>query len=160
MVLDVSSCSVVSRLNCPGYNISTRTTAFFYCCLRIRCCRNMFTASLHRNGCTRYIAPSLRLFVTNGLQAYCHFVFSEGCASDISDRSHLSPCGSVYRVFTLQLLLLPFHRVPVGPGVSQSPRFSDRCGQKFREWSMLLHLRLLLRCKWSLLLFRRWPTPS
>jgi hypothetical protein len=34
------------------------------------------------------------------------------------------------------------HRVPVGPGVSASS--SDRCGQNFREWSMLLLMLLLL----------------
>jgi hypothetical protein len=49
----------------------------------------------HSNGCTRYIAPSLRLFVPNGLQAY-HYVFSQGCACDFCDRSHLPSVGSVF----------------------------------------------------------------
>jgi hypothetical protein len=48
------------------------------------------------------------------------------------------------------------HRVPVGPGLSPSTS-SGWCGQKFREWSTLLHLRLLL-CVKSILSFLRGPT--
>jgi hypothetical protein len=47
------------------------------------------------------------------------------------------------------------HRVPVGPGLSLS---SCWCGRKFREWSVLSYLWLLL-CEPSLLSFRRGPTP-
>jgi hypothetical protein len=45
--------------------------------------------SLHSNSSTRYIAPSFRLFVPNGLQAYHHFFFSKGCASDVCVCYHL-----------------------------------------------------------------------
>jgi hypothetical protein len=37
-------------------------------------------------------------FVTNSLQAYRHFFFSEGYACDVFDRSHLPPRGSVFTV--------------------------------------------------------------
>jgi hypothetical protein len=40
----------------------------------------LFTELLLRNGSMCHIAPSLRLFVPNSLQAYRHFFFSEGCA--------------------------------------------------------------------------------
>jgi hypothetical protein len=43
---------------------------------------------LPSNGSICHIASSLKLFVPNILQAY-HHIFSEGCACDISDRSHL-----------------------------------------------------------------------
>jgi hypothetical protein len=64
-------------------------------CLPSRCLETALvyllnSRSLHSNGSTRYIAPSLRLFVSNGLQAYRHF-FSEGCAW-----SHLPPCSSFF----------------------------------------------------------------
>jgi hypothetical protein len=51
----------------------------------------VFFKSLPSNGLTRYISPSLRLLVPNSLQAYRNFFFSEGCACDVSARSHLSP---------------------------------------------------------------------
>jgi hypothetical protein len=51
------------------------------------------------------------------------------------------------------------HRVTVGPGVSPSSCFCDRWGQKFPEWSMLLHPVFLISCCRSLLSFRREPTP-
>jgi hypothetical protein len=41
------------------------------------------------NGPTCYTASSLRLFVLNSLQAYCHLFFSEGCTVDVFDRSRL-----------------------------------------------------------------------
>jgi hypothetical protein len=65
--------------------------------------------SSHSNGSTQYIAPSLRPFVPNGLQAYRHFFFSEGCACDVCAWSHLPPHCSVCTMFTRQLLplLLP-----------------------------------------------------
>jgi hypothetical protein len=46
-------------------------------------CSSGFQASCH-------IAPSLRLFIPNGLQVYCHF-FSEAC-----DWSHLPSCGLAF----------------------------------------------------------------
>jgi hypothetical protein len=56
--------------------------------------------SLHSNGYTCYTAPSLRLFIP--------IFFSKGCACDVCAWSHLPPRGSVFMVFTLQLLpLLP-----------------------------------------------------
>jgi hypothetical protein len=39
--------------NCPGYNISARTTQktpFFYCCGRVRCCGIVFIEPLPTNG--------------------------------------------------------------------------------------------------------------
>jgi hypothetical protein len=54
--------------------------------------RSLFTQSLLSSGSLHHIAPSLRLFVPNSLQAYRHFFFSEGCAW-----SHNPPHGSVFR---------------------------------------------------------------
>jgi hypothetical protein len=61
---------------------------------------------------TRQVIESSSIFLLpsfpNGLQAYCHFFFHEGCAFDVCDQSHLPPHGSVCMVFTLQLVpLLP-----------------------------------------------------
>jgi hypothetical protein len=66
----------------------------------------MFTEPSLIKGFIRHIAPSLRLFVSNNLQAYLHFFYSAGCACDVCDHSHLPPRGSVFTVFTLQLLPL------------------------------------------------------
>jgi hypothetical protein len=64
-----------------------------------------FTESLVSNGSTHHIAPFLRLFIPNGLQAYHHFFSSEGCACDVHDQSRLPPPpGFVFTMFTLQLL--------------------------------------------------------
>jgi hypothetical protein len=72
------------------------------CCPETALVYSAILRSLHSNGCTRYIVPSLRLFVTNGLED------SKGCACDICDRSHLPPHGSVKTVLTLQLFpMLP-----------------------------------------------------
>jgi hypothetical protein len=49
-------------------------------------------------------------------------------------------------------------RVPVDPGVSPSSS-SSWCGQKFWEWSKILHFRLLF-CVPLLLLFRRSTPPQ
>jgi hypothetical protein len=82
-------------------------------CLPIRCLKTgckipLFIRLMLSNSCIFYIAPSLWLFVPNGLRAYHHFFLSKGCTSDVRDRSHLPPHGSVFMMFTLQqLLLLP-----------------------------------------------------
>jgi hypothetical protein len=47
--------------------------------------------SLPSNGSIHYNAPSLRLFTPNSLLVYHPFFFSEGCACDICDWSHVSP---------------------------------------------------------------------
>jgi hypothetical protein len=97
---------------------TTQKTQLFYCCspttalLRICCLVKgtclpssypetallylLISWLLHSNGSTCYIAPFLRLFILNGLEAYHHFFFSKGCAW-----AHLLPCGSVFIVFTL-----------------------------------------------------------
>jgi hypothetical protein len=50
-------------------------------------CRCLIVSwSLPSNGSTCHIAPTLRLFVPNSLQAYRHFFFSEGCPCDVCDR--------------------------------------------------------------------------
>jgi hypothetical protein len=49
-------------------------------------------------------------------------------------------------------------KVRANPGVSPSSCFSDRWGQNYLEWPVLLHLRLLL-CVQSLLSFQRSSTP-
>jgi hypothetical protein len=88
-------------------------------------------------------------------------------ATSVLDFTFL-PVAQFARGFTFQLLPLLLlkpalperfpHRVPVGPDLSPSSCFSHRWGPKLREWSMLLHLRLLLRCKRQLS-FRRRPIP-
>jgi hypothetical protein len=73
--------------------------------LRIFLYGNVFINPLPSNGCTCNIAPSLRLFVPNSLQAYRHFFYSEGCACNVCVRSHLpSRCSLFYAVTTLQQL--------------------------------------------------------
>jgi hypothetical protein len=62
----------------------------------------MFTESLPSNEYTRHIAPFLRLFVPNGLQAYRHFFFSGGCTCDICDRSRLLLVARLFEVFAVQ----------------------------------------------------------
>jgi hypothetical protein len=85
---------------------STCTLNNFQWCAEVYFSYPPISQSLHSNGCTCYTAPSLRFFVPNGLQAYRHFFFSEGCVCDVCDRSHLPPRGSVFTAITLQLLPL------------------------------------------------------
>jgi hypothetical protein len=47
----------------------------FYICLSHGLCP---PAGLHAT-----VPPTLRLFVSNSLQPYCHFIFSEGCACNV-----------------------------------------------------------------------------
>jgi hypothetical protein len=142
------------------------------------CRRNMFAKQLPSNGrlfwlrysgfqASCHIASPLSLFIPNVLQAYHHFFFSEGCACNVCDRSHLPSCGSVFLRCLLShcSLLKATHlervpdRVPVDPGVSPSSCFSSRWwGQNSLEWPVLLHFQLLL-CVQSLLLFRTAPIP-
>jgi hypothetical protein len=58
---------------------------FTSCCLAMAGCRD------HKScfECTCHIAPSLRLLVPSSLQAYRHFLFSQGCARDVCDQPHL-----------------------------------------------------------------------
>jgi hypothetical protein len=66
--------------------------------------RKPFTKPLPSNVRLQYsslqascqIAPSLRLFVVNGLQAYHHFFFSEGCACNVCAWFHHPSHGSVF----------------------------------------------------------------
>jgi hypothetical protein len=49
------------------------------------------------NGYTCQIAPSLRLFAPNSLQAYCHFYFSKSCTCNVCAQSHLPFRNSAFR---------------------------------------------------------------
>jgi hypothetical protein len=49
----------------------------------------LISRTLPSNGTTCHIAPSLRLFFPNSIQAYRHFFFSEDCACNVCDRLHL-----------------------------------------------------------------------
>jgi hypothetical protein len=70
--------------------------------LRAYACAGMFTESLPSNGYTRHIAPSLRIFIPNSLQAYRHFFFSEGCACDVCVIGlTFLPVARMFAVFTL-----------------------------------------------------------
>jgi hypothetical protein len=119
---------------------------------------------LPSNAYTRHIPPSFRLFVPNGLQAYRNFLFFQGCACDVCDRSHLPSRGSAFRDVT-------------APAAPSSPRLPSgsliRCqsvqvyhhhpvypisGVNYLKWPVLLHFRLLL-CVRALFPFRRGPTP-
>jgi hypothetical protein len=61
-----------------------------HCCTAIVSMGTCLSAKpLLSNGSTCYIAPTLRLFIPNNLPAYRYFLFSEGCACDVSDQSHL-----------------------------------------------------------------------
>jgi hypothetical protein len=88
--------------------------------------------SLPSNRSTCYTALSLRLFVPNSVQAY-HYFFSNGCACDVCDCSHLPPHGLVLRWLlsncsSCSLLKvacsewLP-HKVPLSPGITSSSFF-------------------------------------
>jgi hypothetical protein len=68
----------------------------------------------------------------------------------LSNRSHCSPLKTAHPA------RFP-HRVPVAPNLSLTSS-SGWCSQKFREWSILLHLWLLL-CVPSLLLLQKGLTP-
>jgi hypothetical protein len=78
------------------------------------------------------------------------------------------PRGSVLTVITVQLLrcsLLKAARpegfpdkVPAGPDVPPSSFFSEGCGHKFREWSVLI-LLWLISCVQSLL-YTNFPQPD
>jgi hypothetical protein len=109
--------------------------------------------SLPSNGFICYIASSLSLFVLNSLQAYRHFFFSKGCVCDVCDGLTFRPmarfawcllsnCSCCSLLKAAHHKRFP-HRVPVGPGLSPSSSFGWCC-QKFWEWSVLLHLWLLL----------------
>jgi hypothetical protein len=70
---------------------------------------------LPSNRSTCYNAPSLRLFAPNSLQTYCHIFSSEGCACATCDRSHISPRGSVFMVFTAPTAPSLRPLIPSGP---------------------------------------------
>jgi hypothetical protein len=53
------------------------------------CCIFAYLAVVASNSSASHTASSLRLFVPNSLQSYCHFFFSEGCACDACDRPGL-----------------------------------------------------------------------
>jgi hypothetical protein len=75
------------------------------------CVRNLLPSNRHclQSGSTFYIASSLRLFVLNSLQVYCHFFFSESFACDICDRPHLpSPWLSSHGHFSPSAFTAPF----------------------------------------------------
>jgi hypothetical protein len=130
---------------------------YLYCCAWAHCHMSLYVSRLLcSNGSTRYIAPSLRLFVLNSLPAYCHFFSSEGCTCDVCDWScfpsvwHSShrdysptaPTAPSLRPLILGGFLIRCQLVQVychHPSPSQ-------CRQKFREWSMLLHPWLLICC--------------
>jgi hypothetical protein len=98
-------------------------------------------------------ASSLRLFVLNSLQAYCHLFFFEGCTVDICDTSHLPSlwiishgdysstaiAASSLRPLILNSSLIRCRLVQV---YHHQPTLED-CRQQFREWSVLLLLWLL-----------------
>jgi hypothetical protein len=91
-------------LYCYGGMFTSPLPTCYMCTLR----RNVFTKLLPRSGYTCHTAPSLRLFVLNSLQAYRHFFFSEDCACNVCDWSHLPSCGSAFHGVSLQPLpLLP-----------------------------------------------------
>jgi hypothetical protein len=100
--------------------------------------------SLHRNGFTRYIALSLRLFVPNGLQAYSRFFFTEAVLTTSVLSLTFLPVARFSRWLfsnSSRCSLLKAarpkqspHRVPVDPGTSPSSCFSDRWRQNYLEW--------------------------
>jgi hypothetical protein len=80
-----------------------------------------------------HVAPSLRLFVPNGLKAYGHLLLSEGCACDVCAWFHLPSRGSVFlrcllcsRFYCSFLKASRPERLPnklsVDPGLSPSSR--------------------------------------
>jgi hypothetical protein len=73
------------------------------CCVRTPVVSFFVSRSLPKSIRYEYIAPSLRLFVSNRLPVYRHSFFSEGSAWDVRVWFHLSPRGSVCTVFTPQL---------------------------------------------------------
>jgi hypothetical protein len=113
--------------------------------MHVHFCRKMFIESLPSNErlvslrysgfqASCHIAPSLRLFIPNGLQAHCHFFLSKGCACNVGDWSHLPPHGSAFPwclpSYSSRSSLLKAahpeqfpHRMPVHPGVSPSSCF-------------------------------------
>jgi hypothetical protein len=112
--------------------------------------------------------PSLRPFVPNSLQACRHYFFSDSCVCDVCDRSHLLPCCSAFRgVYSPTAPVAPSLRplVPSGSIIGcqsvqvyhHHPAFA-MWGRKFRVWSTLAHLSLLL-CVLSFLSLLRGPTP-
>jgi hypothetical protein len=56
-------------------------------CLTTVVVLSFVSRSLLSNGSTRYIAPSLRLFVPSTLEAYRHFSSSASCDCDVCDCS-------------------------------------------------------------------------
>jgi hypothetical protein len=130
--------------NCPAYNISARIAqkAPFLClCLRPLSSNSRYLfvlRSFPSDGSTCDIAPSLRVFVMNSLQAYRHLFFSESCACDVVHviGQVFLPCSSFLKVITLQLLpLLPLKaarhkrypdKVQVGPRVPPSSLFFSK----------------------------------
>jgi hypothetical protein len=107
------------------------------------------------------IAPSLRLFVPNGLQAYCHFSFLRGLC--VVSASFLWLGFSA--VFTLQPLPLLSPLGPLVPGGalirwSRSRVFTiffPSVRADYLGWPVFLHFQLLL-CLQSLLSFQRRRT--
>jgi hypothetical protein len=111
---------------------------------------------LPSNMSTCYIAPSLRLFFPNSLQAYRHILFSDGCVCDVCDRPQLpswwlgspgnyfptAPAAPSSKSVVPSGSLINYHSVQV----HHHHLFSNWCGQKFQEWLMLLHFWLLICC--------------
>jgi hypothetical protein len=65
----------------------------FYCCVRVYCGHFLPTAVVCFAVVSYqhvYMPHCSLLFVTNSLQAYRYFFFSDGCASDVCDRPRLS----------------------------------------------------------------------
>jgi hypothetical protein len=115
---------------------------------------------------SRHIAPSLRLFIPNDLQAYCNLFFSEGCACNVCDRFHLPSCGSGFPWCLLSNRSCCSTFKGMGSLTRQQsvqvfhyhPTFTNRWGKKYLGWPVLLHLLLLLVVL-SLVVFRRGLTP-
>jgi hypothetical protein len=125
--------------------------------------------SRHSNGSICRTAPFLRLFIGGAYRRISipYFPSAVPVTSRIGfiflpvarfSRCLLSNC---FRCSLLKAARTErFHgRVPVGICLTPSSCFPDRWLQMIRGWSMLLHFRLLIRCKWSLLSFRMEPNP-